>query len=163
MAWRSASSHSRELPPHAAHHANVIAALAALAGRVVAATRRDTRDELHPLRFGAAVVFADGGVASAWQKKALEYSCSLDAVTQLAQAIEARRAAAAPEAEGDGAAAVIAMADQYGMLHGPFATARAYLAEHGFAVRPLDDGGATRRGPKLRSSESAVPAPLGRP
>eukprot|EP00966_Prymnesium_polylepis_P138061 3189959-Prymnesium_polylepis.1 len=73
--------------------------------------------------FGAAVVFADGSKATSWQKKALEYSCSLDAVCQLAQAIET--SASKP--------AVLCMVDQYGVCHAPFAPARAYLVEHGFS------------------------------
>ena len=46
----------------------------------VAACAGDGRSELHPLMFGAAVVFADGTQAVSWQKKAIEYGCSLDAV-----------------------------------------------------------------------------------
>lgn len=90
----------------------------------VEASASDDRDELHPLRFGACVVFRDGLVATAWQKKALEYGCSLDAVCQLAQAIEEHKAASPP--------AVVCMADHFGLLHGPFACARAYLCEHGY-------------------------------
>ena len=52
------------------------------------ASQRDSRTALHPLRYGAAVLFSDGSTSTAYQKKALEYGCSLDAVTQLAQVIE---------------------------------------------------------------------------
>jgi cytidine deaminase len=96
----------------------------------VAASAGDARAELHPLAFGAAVVFDDGSEAKASQRKALEYGCSLDAVCQLAPYIESRAGTAAP--------LVIAMADQFGVCHAPFAPARAYLAEHGYgAVRVL--------------------------
>ena len=102
----------------------------------VAACGGDARDELHPIRFGAAVAFSDGYIASASHKKALEYGCSLDAIGQLAPAIEAHRATAPP--------VVICFADQFGVLHGPFAPARAYLSEFGHvACRVLvhDAGG----------------------
>lgn len=46
----------------------------------VMACKGDKRSELHPLMFGASVVFADGSQAVSWQRKALEYGCSLDAV-----------------------------------------------------------------------------------
>ena len=110
---------------------------AALRGAVSACTR-DGRAELHPLSFGACVVFADGTSSTAWQKKALEYGCSLDAVCQLCQAIEVKR-------ETDGQRpAVVCMADQFGVAHAPFAAARSYLVEHGcedVAVVLHDDEG----------------------
>lgn len=40
---------------------------------------------------GSSVLFADGTPAIAWQKKALEYGCTLDAICQLAPALEAAR------------------------------------------------------------------------
>ena len=105
-----------------------------------AAAILDDKSDLHPLRYGAAVAFDDGCVVSATQKKALEYSCTLDPVCQLAQAIydraprfhdtqeqvqlgQARLRRARP--------VLLCMADQYGVCHAPFAPARAFLAEHG--------------------------------
>lgn len=43
---------------------------------------------MHPIRYGAAVLFSDGTVAIASQKVALEYGCTLDAVGQLASIID---------------------------------------------------------------------------
>ena len=91
------------------------------------ASQRDSRTALHPLRYGAAVLFSDGSTATAYQKKALEYGCSLDAVTQLAQAIEDKGGES-----GDPRPCVLLLqADQFGVLHAPFAPGRAYLSEHG--------------------------------
>ena len=96
-----------------------------------AACTSDRRDELHPIKYGAAVVFRDGHVATAWQKKALEYGCSLDAICQLAPAIEERMSLEEHRASPP---VVICMCDQFGVLHGPFAPARAYLCEHGYGA-----------------------------
>lgn len=104
----------------------------------VEACADDQRRELHPISFGAACVLADGSVTTAWQKKALEYSCSLDAVCQLAPAIETARKRGVPPV-------MLCMADHHGVLHAPFATARAYLCEHGLgdvAVALHDEHGA---------------------
>ena len=89
------------------------------------ASRCDAKSDLHPISFGACVVFADGGKCRAWQKKALEYGCSLDAVCQLCQSIE-------EQSEFGMRPKVLCMADQYGVCHAPFATARAFLTEHGY-------------------------------
>jgi hypothetical protein len=43
---------------------------------------------VHPVCYGAAVLFSDGTVAFASQKVVLEYGCTLDAVGQLANAID---------------------------------------------------------------------------
>jgi len=99
---------------------------AALRGAVIASAR-DSRIDLHPIKYGACVVFDDGSTASASQKKALEYGCSLDAVCQLCEAIDERR-------NTDGRQPVVlCMADQFGVAHAPFAPARAFLVEHGFS------------------------------
>ena len=91
------------------------------------ASERDSRTALHPLRYGAAALFSDGSTSVAYQKKALEYGCSLDAVTQLAQALEDKgREPGAPRP------VLLAQADQFGVLHAPFAPGRAYLSEHGY-------------------------------
>lgn len=99
---------------------------AALRG-AVSASAGDSRMDLHPIKYGACVVFDDGSTACASQKKALEYGCSLDAICQLCQAIDERR-------NTDGRQpAVLCMADQFGLAHAPFAPARAFLVEHGFS------------------------------
>jgi len=76
--------------------------------------------ENHPIQFGAAVSFADGTVATSRQVSALEYGCSLDAVSQLA-----------PNFRGKGPKLLIQV-DQYGVAHSPFAPARAFLSENGY-------------------------------
>jgi hypothetical protein len=99
------------------------------------------------MRYGAAVVFSDGSVAVAWQKKAHEYSCSLETVCQLAQAIAERSLASVSSRSLDGrsaageapapAAAVpvlVCMADGFGVCHAPSAAGRAFLAEHGYGA-----------------------------
>jgi cytidine deaminase len=90
----------------------------------VAACAGDSRVDVHPVSYGAAVIFADGTAATAAQKKAMEYGCSIDAVCLLAGALE--RASSPP--------AVLCMADQLGVCHAPFAAGRAFLAEHGWGA-----------------------------
>lgn len=87
-----------------------------------AAAAGDSRG-LHPISLGAAAVFADGTVATAHQMQALEYGCSVDPVCQLAAELTKRAGVAA-----------VAMADQFGVCHAPFAPARALLVEHGFGA-----------------------------
>ena len=86
------------------------------------ASHYDTRIGLHPIQYGAAVLFDDDTIVSGHQKKALEYGATLDAVTQLAPLIE--KSKARPVA--------LAQVDSHGVAHAPFAPARAYLSEHGY-------------------------------
>lgn len=65
-----------------------------------------TNEEIHPIYFGAS---------------ALEYGCTLDAVTQLVPRLQ----------DKSQALILLVQADQYGIAHSPFAPARAYLSEHG--------------------------------
>ena len=95
-----------------------------LYARARAATARDAKDCLYPVRLAAGVRFADGRVALAAQSKALEYGASLDCVAKLAPALEAQR-------ERGNAPAVLLVCDQRGILHAPLARARAYLFENG--------------------------------
>eukprot|EP00928_Gymnodinium_smaydae_P082179 TRINITY_DN65576_c0_g1_i1.p1 TRINITY_DN65576_c0_g1~~TRINITY_DN65576_c0_g1_i1.p1 ORF type:complete len:350 (+),score=42.29 TRINITY_DN65576_c0_g1_i1:41-1090(+) len=88
------------------------------------ACETDGNDHVHPVSYGAAVIFEDGSEARASQKKALEYGCSLDAVCQLAPAIEA----------SPSPPAYLCMSDHFGVCHAPFAPARAYLLEHGYGA-----------------------------
>lgn len=90
----------------------------------VEAAASDARLDLHPVSYGAACVFEDGSSAVAWQKKCLEYGCSQDAVGQLAPAI----------LSANSRPLVLCMADQFGVAHAPFATARALLCEHGLGA-----------------------------
>jgi hypothetical protein len=90
----------------------------------VEASEHDTDFYLHPISYGAAVVFDDGSVARACQDKALEYGCSQDAVCQLVPAIEAARARGHKPT-------IVCMADQFGVCHAPSAPARAFLVARG--------------------------------
>jgi len=92
--------------------------------------------ENHPIHFGAAVVFEDKSVSVSHQSSALEYGCSLDAVSQLVPYIQDK--ACNP--------VLMVQVDQYGVAHSPFAPARAYFSEHGYEdchvlvhVTPPDD------------------------
>ena len=87
---------------------------------------KDSRSSLHPLRYGAAVLYSDGTTSVAYQKKALEYGCSLDAVGQLANEIEERG-----REYGHPRPVLLVQSDQFGIPHAPFAPGRAYLSEHG--------------------------------
>eukprot|EP00934_Nitzschia_sp_Nitz4_P006963 Nitzschia sp. Nitz4//scaffold137_size62074//6852//8719//NITZ4_006406-RA/size62074-augustus-gene-0.4-mRNA-1//-1//CDS//3329535673//6953//frame0 len=78
--------------------------------------------DLHPIYFGAAVLFEDGRIETSRQVCALEYGCTLDAVSQLA-----------PHFLGSSASPVLLVqADQYGVAHAPFAPARSFLTEKKF-------------------------------
>ena len=109
--------------------------------RLVQAARQacemDTRDSLHAIRYGAAMAIetdkSNGTVEilQASQIKALEYSSTLDAVCQLAsQALSLTRKGAG-QRDAPRVLAVVQV-DQFGIPHGPFAQARAFLVEHGF-------------------------------
>jgi hypothetical protein len=88
------------------------------------AASRDERIDLHPIQFGAAVIYSDGRTSTAHQKKALEYGSTLDAVSQLAAHMMDESCSDKP--------ILIVQADQYGIAHAPFAQARAFLSEHGY-------------------------------
>jgi hypothetical protein len=85
---------------------------------------------VHPVCYGAAVLFSDGTVAFASQKVALEYGCTLDAVGQLANAID--RKAIYIEDEEPCRPIMLVQCDQFGIAHAPFAQGRAFLAERGY-------------------------------
>jgi cytidine deaminase len=91
------------------------------------ASHGDDRDDLHPTRYGVACAFDDGTVETAVQRKALEYGCSLDPVGQLAPELAKKRR--------DGVRPiVVALVDDLGVAHAPFASGRAFLAEHGYGA-----------------------------
>ncbi len=92
------------------------------------ALKGNDRSELHPIQYGAAILFEDGSIETASQRKSLEYGCSLDAVTQLVVSIEKRNGG-----KGDisnlSRPKLLVQCDQFSVVHTPFATARAYLSE----------------------------------
>ena len=103
----------------------------------------DSRDCLHAIRYGAAVAIQiddnnNGGTAKieirqASQVKALEYSSTLDAVCQLAsQMLSLTGTSRSGGGDTNGRALAVVLVDQFGILHSPFAHARAFLVEHGF-------------------------------
>ena len=85
----------------------------------------DDVESIHPIQFGAAMLLEDGSTVTAHQSPGLEYGCTLDAVSQLASHIEQTRSVC-------GRPLKIVQADQYGIAHGPFAPARAWLSERGY-------------------------------
>jgi Cytidine deaminase len=94
------------------------------------------RLDLHPIQYAAAVKFDNGDVYTASQRKTLEYGCSVDAITQLASIMMASSSSTGTD---DATAGVvrrrpkwIVQVDQYGVIHAPFAAARAFLSEYGF-------------------------------
>jgi hypothetical protein len=88
---------------------------------------KDSLDNIHPIRFSAAVYFSDGQIVNSWFFKALEYGCSVDPVVQLLSTMKKR----CTENEGV-KAEMIVMIDQFDNCHAPFAAARTLLSEHGF-------------------------------
>jgi cytidine deaminase len=86
----------------------------------------DVRDDLHPIRYGAGVIFEDGSEAYSGQKIALEYGCSQDAICQLAPYFEQRKSSLS-----DVKPIIICMSDQFGVCHAPFSIGRSYLTENG--------------------------------
>lgn len=90
------------------------------------AAQRDHAPILHPIGFGAAIgCLVDDKVLiqNATQRKAIEYGSTLDAVTQLAPSIL--------DPKESSSVAVVMQVDHFGTIHGPFASARAMLVEHG--------------------------------
>ncbi|KAG3114655.1 hypothetical protein PI124_g3763 [Phytophthora idaei] len=92
--------------------------------KALAATEKDARDDLFPLRYAAGTRFSDGEVRVTWQHKTLEYGSSLDAVSKLIPFVEAKQNSVKPQ--------FLMQVDQFGILHAPFARARAYFFEFGF-------------------------------
>lgn len=76
--------------------------------------------QMHPVQYAAAMEFADGTTDVAWQKAGLEYGTSVDSVTALLHQVDHK-----------GAPVRLVQVDQFGVLHAPFAPARAQLYERG--------------------------------
>jgi len=106
------------------------------------ASHHDGKRALHPIQYGAAVLFSDGTTESAYQKKALEYGCTLDAVGQLAHSIQAKGRSRlrgenintemkmSDDKSSPSLPLILVQTDQHGVLHAPFAPGRAFLHEN---------------------------------
>lgn len=94
---------------------------------VVAYTAKDLRPSLHPLRYAAGVLFADGSTRLVAMTKLLEYGWSLDAIVKLIPYMEDKRAAGVKPV-------LVILADQFGNLHSPSAPGRSHLSEGGYEV-----------------------------
>lgn len=99
--------------------------------RAKKAAEKDNKS-LHPIQYGAAVLFSDGTIATSHQKPSQEYGCTLDAVTQLAQIMEEKVKQRCLNGEEMIKAILLVQSDQYGIAHAPFAQARAFLTEYGY-------------------------------
>ncbi|EGZ10154.1 hypothetical protein PHYSODRAFT_564443 [Phytophthora sojae] len=101
--------------------------------RALKATERDSRDDLFPLRYAAGTKFSDGDVRVTWQHKTLEYGSSLDAISKLIPFVEDKQYNTQQPAKPE----FLMQVDQFGILHAPFARARAYFFEFGFLDTPV--------------------------
>eukprot|EP00644_Phytophthora_capsici_P015416 jgi/Phyca11/507075/fgenesh2_kg.PHYCAscaffold_24_\ len=102
------------------------------------ATEKDARDDLFPLRYAAGTKFSDGEVRVTWQHKTLEYGSSLDAVSKLIPFVEDKQYPNGQKEEQKPVKPEFLMqVDQFGILHAPFARARAYFFEFGFLDVPV--------------------------
>lgn len=84
---------------------------------------KDNRDNHHPIRYSAAILFNDKTHAVSWMKKGLEYGTTLDPVSQLAHVAESQADSIKP--------VLLVQVDQFGICHAPFGGARAFLNEYG--------------------------------
>ena len=102
----------------------------------------DVRDSLHPIRYGAAMAIETNKgngtieIIQASQVKALEYSSTLDAVCQLVPQILSLTRKRTEHKDAPRVLGVVQV-DQFGIPHGPFAQARAFLVENGFGDCPI--------------------------
>lgn len=113
-------------------------------------TKYDNTDNIHPIRLAAAVLFSNGNIDIAWQMKGLEYGCTLCPVAQLIHSMEKYRVCGTCRdftsnndiSTFDNNSRIdlidnnmikpimIAMVDQHGICHAPFAQCRALLNEY---------------------------------
>ena len=104
------------------------------------AAKMDVLINLHPLRLGAGVLYADGTTEVTWQIKALEYGSTLDPVCQLMTYFERNKLEGIKTSNPE----MLLMVDQFGIIHAPFGQARAVLCEHGYndlkVILMQDDG-----------------------
>eukprot|EP00009_Paramoeba_aestuarina_P003441 CAMPEP_0201522978 /NCGR_PEP_ID=MMETSP0161_2-20130828/18675_1 /ASSEMBLY_ACC=CAM_ASM_000251 /TAXON_ID=180227 /ORGANISM="Neoparamoeba aestuarina, Strain SoJaBio B1-5/56/2" /LENGTH=366 /DNA_ID=CAMNT_0047921965 /DNA_START=28 /DNA_END=1128 /DNA_ORIENTATION=+ len=90
--------------------------------KAIAATQQDDQDHIFALRMACAVQFSDKEIITTHQTKALEYGSTLDPLSKLFFSIENKIA------EGHTLQKIL-ITDQYGLIHAPFAQARALLVE----------------------------------
>ena len=81
--------------------------------------------DLFPITYGAAVLYDDNSIDSAWFLPAFEYGSSLDPITQLIKNMEQNKIK-------NVLPLYIIMTDQFGVCHSPFAQSRALLVEYGY-------------------------------
>ena len=85
-------------------------------------------DATHPLHLAAGVLFSSGRCVLERQLPALEYGCTVDAVTRLSAAMGGRVGGE----EGDADQPVLLfLVDQFGICHAPAAEPRSWLSEFG--------------------------------
>jgi cytidine deaminase len=106
---------------------------ATLYEEVLQATARDDKDDFHPIRYAAGVLFddKDGTRVVAWQKKGIEYGTTIDAMVLLAHVLESHKA------QGLAAPTLLLQCDQFGIMHPPSGHARGFLMEYGYEDVPL--------------------------
>ena len=130
--------------------ASTTAAAAELYARACEATAKDDKDDFHPIRYAAGVLFSDGSATIAWQKKGIEYGTTVDAMLQLVHVIEIKCAdththtRTAPHGEGQRGGGggrvrplLLLQVDQFGILHAPCGHMRGFLMEYGYEDVPL--------------------------
>lgn len=132
------------------------------------ASSLDDRDIVHPIRYGAAVLWVEGSrdsttrIISASQRKALEYGASQDAVAQLLSRVLLEESQHQHSANQGDTILLLAQVDQFGVVHPPFAAARSFLVEHGFGanvhvVVPSPESGDIRHGLSIVAARSLAP------
>jgi hypothetical protein len=89
------------------------------------------------LRYAAGTRFSDGEVRVTWQHKTLEYGSSLDAVSKLIPFVEDKQHIGGKKQHNPVTPQFLMQVDQFGILHAPFARARAYFFEFGFLDVPV--------------------------
>lgn len=93
----------------------------------------DKYDKLHPIALSSSILLKNGDIERAWQLKGLEYGCTLDSVSQLVYELERRRISVLESGNSNIHEPVYLLTvDQFGVLHSPFAQARALLVEFGY-------------------------------
>lgn len=101
----------------------IISLIEKAAERARISSNIDMMDNLHPIRYGAAFLHLSSDnaeIITSFEKKALEYGCTLDAVTQLVPFIIDNRIDSRESKEPF----LIVQCDQFGICHAPFAKAR---------------------------------------
>jgi len=92
--------------------------------KILTEARKERKIFLHPINYIAGVLFTNNETVITQHHEAIEYGCSLDAVSRLTVFIERQSEKTTPE--------LILQVDKYGILHAPAAVARAYIEEKGY-------------------------------